>query len=182
VEVDQGRFREDLYYRLAIFPLEILPLREDSDDIPLLCLNILEKHKEELNKDISAFTSGTMAAFKSYRWPGNIRQLENAIYQAMIINEAGVIDLDCLPEEVFQEAPPVIVAPQSSSNHEGNQNNVRESPARKETSSLIVTYETVLKQTLRSALATKSNVIQAARELGLGKSTVYRMLKKYNLQ
>ncbi len=181
-EVEEGRFREDLYYRLAVFPVEIPPLRERVEDIPLLCLHFLEKHKDELNKDVPSFTPGAMAALKKYQWPGNIRQLENAIYQAMIINETGAIDLDCLPEEVFQEVPAVIVSPLNDLNVKNNDIPVTESSVSKE-GSPIIPYEIVLEQTLRNALAaTGGNVLQAAKELGLGKSTVYRMLKKYNLQ
>jgi len=181
-EVEEGRFREDLYYRLAVFPIEIPPLRERVEDIPLLCLHFLEKHKGELNKDISSFTPGAMAALKKYQWPGNIRQLENAIYQATIINETGAIDLDCLPDEVFQEAPPLIVSPLSDSNEENSDTPAVEAFISKE-GSPIIPYEAVLEQTLRNALVvTDGNVLQAAKELGLGKSTVYRMLKKYNLQ
>jgi DNA-binding NtrC family response regulator len=180
-EVEEGRFREDLYYRLAVFPIEIPPLRERVEDIPLLCLHFLEKHKDELNKDIPSFTPGAMAALKKYQWPGNIRQLENAIYQAMIINETGAIDLDCLPDEVFQEVPPVIVSPLTDSNTKNNDKPAAETSISKE-GSLIIPYEVVLEQTLRNALiVTDGNVLQAAKELGLGKSTVYRMLKKYNL-
>jgi DNA-binding NtrC family response regulator len=182
IEVEEGRFREDLYYRLAVFPIEIPPLRERVEDIPLLCLHFLEKHKDELNKDIPSFTPGAMEALKKYQWPGNIRQLENAIYQAMIINETGAIDLDCLPDEVFQEVPPVIVSPLNDSNDENNNTSAEETSIFNE-GSAIIPYESVLEQTLRNALiVTGGNVLQASKELGLGKSTVYRMLKKYNLQ
>ncbi len=180
-EVEQGRFREDLYYRLAVFPMEIPPLRNRVEDIPLLCLHFLEKFKEELNKEIFSFTPGAMAALKSYRWPGNIRQLENAIYQATIINETGAIDLDCLPDEIFQEVAPIIVSSPKNSNVKNDDKSATESSLSKE-SSQIIPYESVLEQTLKNALAvTDGNVLQAAKELGLGKSTVYRMLKKYNL-
>jgi DNA-binding NtrC family response regulator len=181
-EVEGGRFREDLYYRLAVFPIEIPPLRSRVEDIPLLCLHFLEKYREELNKEILSFTPGAMAALKSYQWPGNIRQLENAIYQATIINETGTIDLDCLPDEVFQENIPIIVSSPKSSIVKNSDKTILEAFSGKEKSP-IIPYESVLEQTLKNALAvTDGNVLQAAKELGLGKSTVYRMLKKYNLQ
>ncbi len=181
IEVEEGRFREDLYYRLAVFPMEIPPLRERVEDIPLLCLHFLEKYKEELNKDIHSFTPGAMEALTKYQWPGNIRQLENAIYQAMIINETGVIDLDCLPDEVFQAAPSLIVSMPKDLASKSNNELEKESSASTGISP-IIPYEKVLEQTLRNALAaTDGNVLQAAKELGLGKSTVYRMVKKYDL-
>ncbi len=88
VETEQGRFREDLYYRLNTFPINIAPLRERKDDIPLLVNHFFREYREKLNKKLEGFSASALQKLMFYHWPGNIRELENRIQQAMI-NAAG---------------------------------------------------------------------------------------------
>ncbi len=83
-EVAEGRFRQDLYYRLKVFPLRLPPLRERRDDVPLLAEHFLKKYTQELKKPISGFTPDTLSQLASYNWPGNVRELENEVQRLCI--------------------------------------------------------------------------------------------------
>jgi len=83
-EVAEGRFRQDLYYRLKVFPLRLPPLRERRDDVPLLAEYFLKKYTQELKKPISGFTPDTLSQLASYNWPGNVRELENEVQRLCI--------------------------------------------------------------------------------------------------
>jgi two-component system, NtrC family, response regulator AtoC len=161
--IEEGTFREDLYYRLAVFPIEVPALRDRAEDIPLLCSHFLKKYQEEVGKEVLSVSDEAMQVLQEYSWPGNIRQLENILYQAMIITSYDTIDTDCLPEDVFN-------SPSSISEKE-NPNG-----------STLTPYHDVVKQTLKQALEqTSGNIPGAAKALGISRSTFYRMLKKYQL-
>jgi transcriptional regulator with GAF, ATPase, and Fis domain len=88
-EVEAGRFREDLYYRLKVFPIRIPPLRERREDIPLLAGAFLDRYTKEIGKPVEGFSQGAMELLISYDWPGNVRELENEIQRIVIQAEAG---------------------------------------------------------------------------------------------
>jgi Nif-specific regulatory protein len=88
-EVSAGRFREDLYYRLKVFPLRVPPLRERRDDIPLLAMHFLERYAREMGKSVAGFSQDAMELFKSHDWPGNVRELENEVQRLVIVADAG---------------------------------------------------------------------------------------------
>ncbi len=94
-EVAAGRFREDLYYRLAVIPITMPPLRERLNDIIPLAESFIKKYSTVLVKNIT-LSESTRRALLNYRWPGNVRQLENAIQRGMILNRDGVIYPDAL--------------------------------------------------------------------------------------
>jgi len=96
-DVREGRFREDLYYRLNVFPIEVPPLRSRKEDIPMLVWNFVEKFSGEMRKDIRLIPKETMDALARYDWPGNVRELRNLIEQAFIISPGDVL-LVRLPE------------------------------------------------------------------------------------
>jgi len=85
-EVEAGRFREDLYYRLTVFPIELPPLRQRPDDVGPLTVHLLKKSAAKLGRDVPRLTREQLAALKNYSWPGNIRELENVIERAMILS------------------------------------------------------------------------------------------------
>ena len=87
--VKEGRFREDLYYRLMVYMISLPPLRVRKEDIPLLINHFLKKYKNEIPKNISTVNSDAMAALVHYSWPGNVRQLENEIYRAMLTTQTN---------------------------------------------------------------------------------------------
>jgi two-component system NtrC family response regulator len=99
--VADGTFREDLYYRLAVVPIRVPPLRERADDIPLLVEHFLAKHSERLGRTgAPRVEKSVFAALSRYSWPGNIRELENTIERALVLDTDGVIAIDDLPDRV----------------------------------------------------------------------------------
>jgi DNA-binding NtrC family response regulator len=100
-EVAQGRFREDLYYRISAFPICVPPLRERSADIPLLAAHLLKKGQERLGRRVGTLTPEALERLSEYSWPGNVRELENEIERAITLaREGGPIGPDCLSERV----------------------------------------------------------------------------------
>ena len=103
-EVEEGRFREDLYYRLKVVNLRILPLRERKDDIPLLVRHFLEKHRKDIGKTIRHIDDRVMEMFMNYFWPGNVRELENIVMHTMLFTPADTLVPDALPVEFVNQA------------------------------------------------------------------------------
>jgi DNA-binding NtrC family response regulator len=101
--VKDGRFREDLYYRLNIIPIVIPPLRNRRDDIPPLVDFFVAKHSAESHRTIRGLTPGARNLIMSYSWPGNVRQLESAIERAILLCEGNEIEVEDLPVEIRQE-------------------------------------------------------------------------------
>jgi two-component system response regulator HydG len=99
-EVQAGRFREDLFYRLHVFPVRVPALRERREDIPLLATHFLNKHARTSRREVSGFSNGAMRALTGYQWPGNVRELENAVERAVAIVSGKEIDLRDLPAEL----------------------------------------------------------------------------------
>ena len=93
-EVAQGRFREDLYYRLSAFKLSVPPLRDRNDDIPLLIRFFVEKLGKKLGKNIKNIPKSSMRKLENYAWPGNIRELQNTIENAIIISENEILKVE----------------------------------------------------------------------------------------
>ena len=89
VEVEKGRFRQDLYYRLMVFPIKLPPLRERREDIPVLAAHFLKRYADEYRVDLPGFTQDALGALSSYNWPGNIRELENEVQRLVIGAEPG---------------------------------------------------------------------------------------------
>ncbi len=96
-EVKAGRFREDLYYRLNVVAVTLPPLRERKSDIPALVNHFLEKYSDSYGKDVRGLAPGTLQALLSYDWPGNIRELENAIERAVVLASGNELTTDDLP-------------------------------------------------------------------------------------
>jgi formate hydrogenlyase transcriptional activator len=98
-EVEAGRFRADLYYRLNVVPVNLQPLRNRRDDIPLLVAHFIEKLADDLNKNISSISDSCLSRLMTYRWPGNIRELEHVIERSMIMTTGHEIKEVFLPED-----------------------------------------------------------------------------------
>jgi DNA-binding NtrC family response regulator len=97
-----GQFRKDLYYRLNVFPIEVPPLRERKEDIPLLVDIFLNRLNQFNNKDIRGIDQEVLSAFAEYYWPGNIRELENLVERAYILEKSNILSQDSFPLELFQ--------------------------------------------------------------------------------
>ena len=104
LSVSEGRFREDLYYRLNVFPIFVPALRDRAEDVPLLAQHFLAQFNETMGKQIIGFTPAAMAAMVNYRWPGNIRELQNCLERAVIVARATTIDVPDLPRYLFGDA------------------------------------------------------------------------------
>ncbi|HJV37102.1 sigma-54 dependent transcriptional regulator [Geomonas sp.] len=104
-EVDERRFREDLYYRLNVFPLALPPLRERGDALPLLVDYFLRRFAAQVGKKIKGVDAGALRAMQHYQWPGNVRELQNVMERAVILAREQV-GLDALPEEMLQKEAP----------------------------------------------------------------------------
>jgi Transcriptional regulator containing PAS, AAA-type ATPase, and DNA-binding domains len=98
--VKNGGFREDLFYRLNVLPIHILPLRDRKEDIPHLVDRFIHKYNKKLNRHVKRTTEGVMSELVEYEWPGNVRELENAIERAMILTDSDLIQrVDLGPKE-----------------------------------------------------------------------------------
>lgn len=156
--VDRGAFRKDLYYRLNVIPIEIPPLRERKDDIPLLVRHFIAKFASKANKTISNVSKETMDILVNHLWEGNVRELENVIERAVTITDDEVIGPDDLPEEVKHGAKKVEDA---ASPYDPN----------------LSLYE-IERLHIKTVLArTDGNKSKAARILGIDYSTLLRKLK-----
>jgi len=104
-EVEEGRFREDLYYRLNVFPIEVPPLRKRRDDIPLLAAHFLELTAKKLNHPQPKLSQASMNQLQTYEWPGNVRELQNVIERAIITSQSGKLRFDLPAGKTSREAP-----------------------------------------------------------------------------
>jgi DNA-binding NtrC family response regulator len=164
----EGRFREDLYHRLNEFTIQVPPLRERSEDIPVLVEHFLARLGAELDKPVPGATPEAVAALRAYAWPGNVRELRNALKRAAVLAE-GTILLADLPAEVRGRAP----AP-------GAGGPARVGTALKDVVRQVV--ETTERDLiLRTLERTRWNRSQAARLLGINHKTLYNKLREYGL-
>jgi two-component system response regulator AtoC len=99
-EVREGKFRDDLFYRLNVLPMKIPPLKERKEDIPLLVEHFINKYSRELNKPIEAITPDALNCLMNYGWNGNVRELENVIERAIVLTESSQIQVENLPAEI----------------------------------------------------------------------------------
>jgi two-component system NtrC family response regulator len=104
--VEDGTFREDLFYRLAVIELELPPLRERPDDIPELVQHFFVRAKNDLGRPEMVLPQGLMSWFSAYRWPGNVRELENVIERMIVLARGTELTLDDLPPQLRKERAP----------------------------------------------------------------------------
>jgi len=100
IEIEAGRFRKDLYYRLAVVPISLPPLRERPSDIPTLVRHFVDKYNRRLNKRIEGMTDEALALVQAYAWPGNIRELENLIERTLLFADGPLIGVADLPQHL----------------------------------------------------------------------------------
>ena len=159
-EVGRGNFREDLFYRLNVIEINIPPLRDRSDDIPLLVRHFLGRAAADQELSAKKISDEAMTALVSYRWPGNVRELQNAVERAYILSDE-TIGIDHLTNRIKKEGQP------------GYQSNDPEGFR----PSLVEVERRYIIETLN---AVNNDKAAAARILGIDLSTLYRKLKKYN--
>jgi two-component system, NtrC family, response regulator AtoC len=168
--VAQGRFREDLFYRLNVVPVFIPPLRQRKEDIMPLALDMVQWFNHELKKNFLGFTLEAAELLVAYPWPGNIRELKNVVERTMILAREGNIDVAALPQEI-REAEPVL-AP-------GPNHSEPEAPATLSLTEPFVTLRELEDSYIQKVLAsTANNKTQAARILGIHPTSLLRKLRK----
>ena len=102
-EIERGAFREDLYYRLSVIPIQLPPLRERRDDIPLLARAFLERFRKSMEKPIEGISPEAMHLLEAYDWPGNVRELENTMERSVALETGKLISVAVLPEKVSRQ-------------------------------------------------------------------------------
>ena len=162
--VSDGRFRDDLYYRINVLSIDVPPLRERREDIPVLIEYFLKKHTKNTSRLVTGLTSETKKLMNDYSWPGNVRQLESAIERAILLSEGDQITPDDLPTEVRQEVGPAA---------EG----AFKLPAEG------INFEEVERNLITQAMEqTDYNITRAAKLLGLTFRTLQYRLEKFGIR
>jgi len=156
--VREGRFREDLFYRLAVVEITLPPLASRREDLPLLERYFVEKFAAEYNKTISGMTRRCQTRMAGYHWPGNVRELENAIGTACMMAEGNLIDIHDLPENLRERAEII-----RTGNGEED---------------LLSLEELQRRHVLRVLDAVDGHKAKAAEILGIGRATIYQLLSK----
>ncbi len=171
--VENGSFREDLYYRLNVVTVNIPPLRERLDDIPLLVNHFMHKYSKQMDKSIQFINPKTLDILTSYQFPGNIRELENIIKHALLFCKSKEIQPDNLPDYVTQ---PVKNKPTNENNKIGNIQNINDNVNLNQKDS----YEK--KQIIDMLDKYRWNIQETADSMGIHRSTLWRKMKKYGLR
>ncbi len=176
-ETESGNFREDLYYRLMVYPINIPCLRDRKEDIPVLVRHFLDKYMKETKKDIRSVDHNTMEALIAYDWPGNVRELENVIQRAMVTSDSERLEISTLPSEISDGS--------SSPGHdcfpteEKSENEEAETYSPEEVAPL----STMEKRVMLNALnITRGNLALTAKKLEISRATLYRKIDKYDLR
>ena len=161
--VEAGTFRQDLFYRIAAFPILVPPLRDRREDIPLLANHFLKKFSQSTMKSIEAISTDALRLLMQYDFPGNVRELENIIERAVLLETTELLQPSNLPPQIssMSSSQPILFHPDSTA---------------------IPPFEEVERQTLAYALKVMdNNVTRTAQALKIARSTLYRKLKQYQL-
>ncbi len=193
IAVAEGRFRQDLFYRVNVIHIELPSLRERPDDIPLLAEHFLRSAAMEFARDVDGFTTDAMSIMLAHRWPGNIRELENVIQRAVLLTKSKCIDCDSLPRSLLA---PSNIANNAVAIHSA----AGGTPSSQDTPSLyqpnaIGKARAVTTQTLSEALegpereiilevlkANEWNRNVTADKLGINRTTLYKKMKKLGIE
>ena len=159
--VEAGTFRTDLFYRIAAFPIEVPPLRDRREDIPLLAHHFLQKYAEKVTKSIKAISADALRLLMEYNFPGNVRELENSIQRAVLLETTEQLQPNNLPPQIssMSSSQPILFHPDSP---------------------VVLPFEEVERQVLAHALKLMdNNLTKTAQALKIDRSTLYRKLKSY---
>ncbi|MDZ4759561.1 MAG: sigma-54 dependent transcriptional regulator [Alphaproteobacteria bacterium] len=180
-QVQEGRFREDLYYRLNVFPIEVPSLRERREDLPAMVEHFIRRFNAEEGRTVPGVTSEALSMLMSYDWPGNVRQLENSVFRAIVLSDGAALKPDDFPQISGLKA-------------EGGHGFPPPSLPANDVATDAPVLITDLTGDLRSLEAIERDLIQyaidhysghmseVARRLGIGRSTLYRKVREYDLR
>ncbi len=187
-----GHFREDLFYRLHVLPLTVPPLRTRREDIPHLTRHFLARFRAEENRDIAAVSADALTALASFGWPGNVRQLENAIYRAVVMSERSELGLSDFPllaghdaARTETELPKLDLDHQADMTPSFVSNEIPIAPSVTPAALPLLTVEGEVRpieeieaEVIRFAITHyRGQMSEVARRLGIGRSTLYRKLE-----
>ena len=158
-EVKAGRFREDLYFRLNGIKIEVPPLRDRKDDIPLLLNSFLTKFNKENSKDVKGFDNKSRSAIYKYDWPGNIRELEHCVESSVVMASGDMITLEDLPPTVSRSSSAEAIS-------------VPLGITMDEAEKIII---------MQNLVANNGNKSKTADVLGIGRKTLHRKLAEYGI-
>ena len=165
-EVEQKRFREDLFFRLNVISIEVPALRERSEDIPLLAAHFLEKFAARNRKNVKGFAPQALDMLRRYSWPGNVRELQNAVERAVILCTGDLITGPELPASITGAAEQAAPVPETA-----------------EASLAGLSLEALERRAIEDTLRqTEDNKSEAARRLGITRATLHNKLRKYGLE
>jgi len=162
-EVKNGRFRSDLYYRLRVAVLQIPPLRERQGDILPLASFFFEKYNAKYRKEVT-FTKEFCNAFQNYKWPGNVREMDNFVQSLIVTSDREILDVSDLPHYMLRDA-----------------NNINRSIMKDENQSLDELMSDYEKNLLKNSLEVNGSVAKVARLFKVDRTTIFRKAKKYSL-
>jgi len=169
-EVQAARFREDLYYRLHVFPVHLPPLRDRLEDVPLLATHFLEKHASAMRRVISGFDPEALRLLTSHPWPGNVRELENAVERAVAVASGATIQGRDLPPEL-SAATSMLIPPGSV---------LASMPYRE---AVEQAHDRVSREYLVALLTEfQGNVTKASERAGIKRESLHRLLKTHGLR
>ncbi|MDH7798517.1 MULTISPECIES: sigma-54 dependent transcriptional regulator [unclassified Beijerinckia] len=188
--VKRGAFREDLYYRLNVFPISIPPLRSRRDDIPDLARRFTARFAAEEGRKLRGMSSEAVSLLTRYNWPGNVRQLENAVFRAVVLAEGDELTVAEFPQIAAQvdgfdvRIPPAPAAAPLTTQKEIVRIEVRDPNVLRllDENGNVRRLEDMEAESIRFALAHyRGQMSEMARRLGIGRSTLYRKMKDYGL-
>lgn len=160
-EVENGRFRQDLYFRLNVVPLHLPPLRERPDDIPILAAHFAGKSAQKYGQPTPELEPGLVEVLLDYDWPGNVRELENLIERLVVLSNTSTLGLEFVPEKMLRVLPGT--TPGDESTLEG-------------------AVEALKRRMIKSALqAENNNKVAAAKRLGISRSYLHRLINEFDL-
>jgi DNA-binding NtrC family response regulator len=180
-EVQNGRLRDDLYYRLNVVPIHVPPLRERPEDIPVLAQHFLVMMGEKYNKYFWDFSADAVQVLLRYPWPGNVRELRNMIERIVVLATTDRVTPELFPERVIKAAgkgkvPPLAVEEALACIKKALQ---APPPAAEETNEVLPFAEVEKRAILGAIKKCSGDISKAARKLGLSRATLYRKLEKY---
>ncbi|CAG1018949.1 Regulatory protein AtoC [Burkholderiaceae bacterium] len=170
--VAEGTFREDLYYRINVFPIHVPPLRERRDDIPALAFHFLKMFSDELGKPVTEFSEGAMSLLTHHDWPGNVRELENTVHRAVILTSDHLIRQAHLASILENASRPDLEVPRTGDDLKRIKKLAREKSV-EEIEKLFI-QETLKRNTW--------NVTKSAEETGMQRANFQALMKKYNIR
>ena len=193
-EVKTGGFREDLFYRLNVFPIEVPPLRDRTEDIPALINHFMERYNAEENRDVRGVQHEVLEVLAAQPWPGNVRQLENTIFRAVVLAEGAYLTADDFPllAKEFEAAGVVSGPPMVAETDEEAPASEREVHTSAIASEAVAIFDRgghlrslqeIEKDLIALAIETyDGKMSEVARRLGMGRSTLYRKLREHDLE